>query len=34
MLADEIRKEFPEVAKLLVERRYVDDFGKSTNSKN
>ena len=34
MLADEIREEFPEVAKLLVERRYVDDFGKSTNSKN
>ena len=33
MLADEIRGEFPEVAKLLVERRYVDDFGKSTNSK-
>ena len=33
MLADQIKKEEPEVAKLLVERRYVDDFGKSTNSR-
>ena len=33
LLADEIWEEFPEVATMLVYKRYVDDFGQSTLSK-
>ena len=33
LLAEEIKEEFPEVYALLVLKRYVDDFGKSTESK-
>ena len=30
LLVDEIKEDFPEVAKLLLDKRYVDDFGQST----
>ena len=33
LLADEIWEEFPEVAVMLVKKRYVDDFGQSTPSR-
>ena len=32
LLADEIKDEYPEVYALLVLKRYVDDFGKSTGN--
>ena len=30
LLVDEIKESFPDVAKLLLDKRYVDDFGQST----
>ena len=32
LLAEEIWEEYPEVATMLVYKRYVDDFGQSTSS--
>ena len=33
LLAEDISEDYPEVAKMLVDKRYVDDFGQSTRSR-